>query len=136
MNLIDPEKFVPVFLNVSPQLKWVPTNLHTSTHYELRVDELMSEMGDTEGYLSRDFTEKLGDLLQQAKFQDIATLLAVLRGEEYYPRPPPPRNPVVLPRPPSQVWRGFSFAVVVSQILCCFSRLKLKTECVKLEQNL
>ena len=120
VNLIDPTKFFPVFLNESPQLQWVPTNLHASSHYELRVNDLMEEMGDTEGFLSARFTQKLGDLLQKVKFQDIAKLLAVLRGEEYNPRPPPPWNPVVLPRPaqPGITWCHLQsyYYVVVSKL--------------------
>ena len=106
VNHIDPTKFIPVFLNASPQLQWVPTNLHASTHYELKVDDLMAEMGDTEGRPAAEFAERFGELLQEAKFQDIAKLLAVLRGDVYNPHPPPPSIPVMLPRPrqPGEVW--------------------------------
>ena len=96
-NYIDPTKVIPVFLNSERQLHLVPKKLHTVTHYELRVGELMSRMGSTSGMTAELFAERLRELLGEPVFRDIALLLASLRGEPYTSRPLQPRQPIKLP---------------------------------------
>ncbi len=96
VNLIDAKKFIPIFLNSKFDRQCVPTALQTATHYELEVASLAQEMGDTS---DDSFNVILGSLLEDHKYQDIASLLAFLRGEEYAARPPQPPQPVVIPHP-------------------------------------
>lgn len=107
-NCIDPRKFISVFLNVPPNLEWLPTNLQTSSWYELKVHQLSTELEDTNGLSSDQFASRLGEHLQDPMFQGIASLLAYLRGDTYIPRPVPPSQPVQLPHthmPPGTVHR-------------------------------
>lgn len=99
-NCIDPEKFIPVFLNSERQLHLIPKKLHTVTHYELRVGELMARMGSTNGMTAELFAEQLRELLGEPVFRDIALLLASLRGEPYSSRPLQPCQPIRLPQLP------------------------------------
>ena len=108
LNHIDPKKFIPVFLNnnwqysttSSPRLQLLPTKLHTVTHYELRVSELISRMGNTRGMTAEQFAEQLSNLLGEPVFRQIAVLLTYLRGESYTPRPFQPQQQIKLPSPP------------------------------------
>lgn len=101
-NVIDSHasKFIPVFLNAGYQQELVPTSLRMSTFYPLNVAEFRECLGDGEGLSQEQFTSRLGEILQEQRFQNIVALLARLRGESYNPRPHPPPNPVRLPAQP------------------------------------
>ena len=96
-NYINPAKFIPVFLNNKRQLHLVPTKLHAATHYDLRVSELISRMGDTSGMTAERFAKQVTKLLEEPVFRDIAALLTFLRREP--PLSPPP-CPQPIPIPP------------------------------------
>ena len=94
------QKFIPVFLNVGLQLEWIPTSLLMRTCYQLNVAEFYEHLGDTEGLSHEEFGSRLGEVLQNQRFQQIASLLAHLRGESYNPQPLAPLNPVRLAAQP------------------------------------
>ena len=93
-------KFIPVFLNVGPQLEWIPASLRMRTRYQLNLAEFHEHLGETEGLTPEEFGLRLGEVLQDVRFQNIASLLAHLRGESYNPQPQAPLNPVRLPAQP------------------------------------
>ena len=102
VNYISPHKFIPVFLDMPARDEWVPVNLQTSTYYELYVRDFANAMGNTEGILPLKFEKTMSRLLEDPKFEKIASLIATLRKEPVNPRPcPPPRfiRPVVFGRP-------------------------------------
>jgi len=94
------QKIIPVFLNVGLQLEWIPTSLLMRTCYQLNVAEFHEHLGDTEGLSHEEFGSRLGEVLQDQRFQQIASLLAHLRGESYNPQPLAPLNPVRLAAQP------------------------------------
>ncbi len=91
VNLIDARKFIPVFLNSSCDQRLIPAALKAATHYELLVNHLVQDM---DGTPEEQFTQRLEELLQDAKYNSIASLMAFLRGEQYAMRPQQPLQPV------------------------------------------
>ena len=116
-SYIDPKKFVPVFLNSSLQPQLVPANLQAVKHYELRVSELISRMGDTSGMTAEQFAKQVTELLEEPVFRDIAALLAFLRRQCSTFRPLPPPQPIQIPCVP------FPKSGTVSVLVHCYCLL-------------
>ena len=100
-NIVRAPKFIPIFLNARECLDWVPMSLQAATSYELKVEELCNEMGNTEGVSLRIFNKRLEEHLHNEKYKGIASLVAQLRKEPLTVTPP--QTPEVASTPCSSI---------------------------------
>ena len=101
VNTVRAPKFIPIFLNARECLDWVPMSLQAATSYELKVEELCNEMGNTEGVSLRIFNKRLEEHLHNEKYEGIASLVAQLRKEPLTVTPP--QTPEVVSTPCSSI---------------------------------
>ena len=109
-NLISPQKFIPVFINVNqdqdrvpnvrsePYISCVPPSLRGSTCYWLNLRALTDAIGDIEN-MDAQLMQKLTGLLQEQRFQGIASLMYRLLGNSFTPQPTPANIPLYQPGP-------------------------------------
>ena len=108
-HLINPEKFVPIFINVDPNVnlvpnvhskpycEWVPSKLQGATHYWLNLRALDAALGDMEGVADMVVRERITELLSQQRFAPLRDLLSRLTGVANTAPPPPSSAPLLLP---------------------------------------
>ena len=97
VNYVKPPKFIPVFLNhyvPRSYLDWVPSQLHTSAIYGVNVSELRSVLDVPEGTPRHIFDQKLGTVLSDDRFREVAKLVNHLRDESATSPPLPPKEPI------------------------------------------
>ena len=99
VNAVSAPKFIPVFLNTSACLDWVPMSLQAASSYELRVQKLCNEMGSTDGMELKVLTKQLEEQFCNVEYQGIADLVALLRNQPLVATPP--QTPEIVQTPVS-----------------------------------
>lgn len=107
-NLIQPPKFLPVFINDDPTMEhipdihaepyssWVPNHLKGTSRYWLDLEALHREMGNTDMMSTEEYWDRLSHLLScHKKFEQIAGLLRDLQCTPGTQPPDPLPSPIV-----------------------------------------
>ena len=103
VNLIQPSKFIPVFLNaykpVGDKRQWLPPQLYMCTNYEVSIAEFREAIRVPEDTPRCDLDRKFAEVLcSDDRFREIAKLVYHLRNESEIVRPRSPQVPIhVLP---------------------------------------
>lgn len=80
-NCVNPNKFIPVFLNRPTNMDMVPDSLKTASRYELPVNQMARDMESS--------SKPLKDLLDGGHYPEVSSLLWRLLNVNPYPRPRP-----------------------------------------------
>ena len=92
VNLIHPQKFIPVYLNgykprTSQENGWLPPQLCMCTVYNLNISELRIALEVPEGSPQHILYQKLTTALHEDRFREVAKLVYHLRSDSHIFQP-------------------------------------------------